>query len=455
MKKEKEEVKDLHKIQSYLKDSKKNLLLMKKGKKPRRKLKFLIKDHLFLTILFIILIVGAIITPFLIQERNSNIKEKPEEKKVNETLSILTANFTDSEGIPISETANYTESSKLIILSTLSLSMLHLAGFNITLEQLSLQKKNILTIIKDDSFVQLNNNSQKISIFDQFLGLYSLIQLKYATEDTEMSFNIDILFNCIKKQISDYYDEKEKLFIDEGSTEALLIDQALALWVIATTMLYFNVERIDRYDLPEIIQEVLLSINQDYKNSTTNSIASSINYKTKEPIKEEVSSFDLLVLISAISRINLLYDYVFENELSSVSLFEKTINQYTDEQIIVYENRFLNGSLLIRNQCFFTLAAYLLHLTITGNQSLNIIITKYWKDEVGFIEDMKLKNISAKANYYGLISLACPEWSKGEYFYIQDNYKANVTTSRADVLMIFVPFVITFIINKRRKRRKK
>ena len=72
MKKEKEEVKDLHKIQSYLKDSKKNLLLMKKGKKPRRKLKFLIKDHLFLTILFIILIVGAIITPFLIQERKKS-----------------------------------------------------------------------------------------------------------------------------------------------------------------------------------------------------------------------------------------------------------------------------------------------------------------------------------------------------------------------------------------------
>ena len=89
MKGEKEKVKDLKKIQSYLKDSKKNLLLLKRGKKPRRKLRFLIKDHLFFTILFLVLIVGATTIPILIKEKTDDKIEQPEEKKVKETLSSI------------------------------------------------------------------------------------------------------------------------------------------------------------------------------------------------------------------------------------------------------------------------------------------------------------------------------------------------------------------------------
>ncbi|UJG41736.1 MAG: hypothetical protein K9W45_04540 [Candidatus Heimdallarchaeum aukensis] len=454
MKGEKEKVKDLKKVQSYLKDSKKNLLLLKRGKKPRRKLKFLIKDHLFFTILFLVLIVGATTIPLLIKEKTDDKIEQPEEKKVKETLTLLSTNFTDSEGIPINELGNYTESSKLIILSTLSFSMLYLAGFNITIEQLSLQKDNILSILNDGSFVQFNNNSQKLSIFYQFLGLYALIQLLYATKNTEIGFSIDILFNSLNKQLREYYNKENRLFIDKNATEAFLVDQSLALWVIAITILYFNVESIFEFYLPDIIQDVLYSLNQDYRNATTNKIVSSISNKTKEPIQLEVTSFDLLILVAALSRVNLLYDYFFDNDLSSINLFENIINQYTDEKLIVYEKRFLNGHLLIRNQCFFTLTSYLLHLTVTGNQSLNVVTTNYWKDNKGFIEEINANKFSAEANYYGLITLASPEWSKGEYFYIQDNYKGNAVTSRADVLTIFVSLVIVFIINKRRKRIK-
>ncbi|MHA1400667.1 MAG: hypothetical protein ACTSQE_09995 [Candidatus Heimdallarchaeaceae archaeon] len=449
-----DQTRELERARNYLLESKLSIERLKKGKKVRRKVKFVLKDNIILLSFTLVLLLAGVITPIMLISPPEQPSADPFAEKVNKTLELLESNFTDAEGLPYNEKGNYSETSYLIILSTLSHAMLYYGAFNISIEQVNEQKEKLVSILVNDTFRDITDKNRNLSLFNQFLGLYSLIQTYYILKSTDYAFGFEVMLNTMDGILKTFYSSERRVLIAPNGTEAYLDDQSIGLWTIVTLMLLSNIYSIYNYNLRFVAQDILNRLNDDFYNPSSNVFYHTYNLNTSEGY-DECNSLDLTLLALAISRVNLIENYNFENYLSSIYIFEDMINDFTDSNLVIYMDKYASGRVLIRNQCFLTLASYLMRLPTTGNQSRTIIKEMFGKGE-GFYEDLEYEKVTAESNYFGLIGLASPEWSKNEHEN-EVEYQYDVVETNYKLLWVVIIMTLSLVqlrVSKRKRREK-
>ncbi len=410
---------ELQKIQSYLQDSKKNIEKLKQGKKPKRKLTYFIQDNKRWVIFFSILLVTTPFLAFLYQPVPDLIN--PYTDTILDTIDILDSNFTTESGLPVYELVSQNTSSELIILSTLTNSMLVECEFIPKEDSILHTISFILQIMENNSFVDYNERTSKLSAFYQFLGIYALLQAYYVLSNSsyEISLNtIDLAINSTLNNFLKYNIWSYFYVVSEGTNTTYLADQALAISVLTTYMLLTGDQNVINWNLKTVVQSLMDRIESRFYIPYSQSFYHQYDYKVS--ISSELStSKDLMFTALSLSRMEK-YIANFYFPVSSSNVHQKVITELVDSNWLVHELNKTDVTILIENQSFFSMISQLLNFNIVGNEIRNATTTHFYTAK-GFVSDRILSDVTPESCLYGLLAIISADWSN-----IENNREINV-----------------------------
>ena len=386
---------EIEKIRDYLQDSKKNIDRLKKGKKPRRKLRFVINEHKFaFTVLSLMLMTTPFIPLMLPGERPPFIPP-PNYESVELTVGLIDSNFTDQDGYPVYEKTEANTSSELIILSSLTNSMLLQAEYLPKNQEIQSKISLILEILKNGTFRDIENPVVNLTLSEQIIGIYALIQAYYSLKETSNSFSYNVVYDAYTNLIDNYYDSDEDMFLQQNSNSSYLIDQSLAVWLLTTYHILFQQDSYDYgYYAEYIVDSLLDSLYSNFLNTSYNMIYSEYNITSGEKAVL-ADSLDLMYLAAGLSRTEK-FRYAYYFYYSSYYTHQRVINSFTDEDWLVHEANKTDGIFLLKNQAYLTLISYLMNLNYVGSELVNATTLNYLFEN-GFYENLTDKIVTAES----------------------------------------------------------
>ncbi len=441
---------EMEKVRDYLIDSKKNIERLKKGKKPRRKLRFLIEEHKFLFTVISILVIVSPFIPLMLPSRSPLITP-PNFETVEVTVDLIDANFTDQNGYPVYEKAVANTSSELIILSSLTNSLLLQAGYLPSSEEVLDKISIILEILSNGSFRKIENLQENLTLTSQIIGIYALIQAYYALKDTNGTFSFNVIEEVYSTLINHYYSLQYHMFIQPYSNSCYLIDQALVLWLLTTYQLLFQQDYCGYMCASDYVQPLLNSIDIHFVNSSTNEIYSEFNITSGEESRT-ANSLDLIYLAVGLSRAEKLrYDYYYF-VYSSYYMHQRVISNFIDEEWLVHETDRTDDLFILKNQAYFSLISYLMNLENVGSEVVNATALNYLFGD-GFYENLTDKEITIESCLYGLIIFSSQEWAPIEN--LREFVEETIHSSFAGLIWsILATVFLVYTVNRRTKRKK-
>ena len=441
---------EMEKVRDYLLDSKKNIERLKKGKKPRRKLRFLIVEHKFLFTVISILVIVSPFIPLMLPGRSSIITP-PNFESVEVTVNLIDANFTDQNGYPVYEKTASNTSSELIILSSLTNSLLLQAGYLPSTNEVLGKISIILEILKNGAFREIENLLENLNLTSQIIGIYALIQAYYALKDTNSTFSSNVINEAFSSLINQFYFEPLNMFIQPYSNSSYLIDQALGLWLLTTYQLLFQQNYCYGMCASDYIQPILSSINIHLVNASTNEIYSEYNLTSSEA-SQTASALDLMYLAVGLSRAEKLrYDHYYFY-YSSYYMHQRVISNFIDEEWLVHETDRTDDLLILKNQAYFSLISYLMNLENVGSEVVNATALNYIFGD-GFYENLTDKEITIESCLYGLIIFSSQEWAPIEN--LREYVEEPTHSSFAGLIWsILATIFLVYTVNRRTKRKK-
>ncbi len=223
MKKQKldDSLSEIKKAREYLKESQKNLARLKSGKGVKRKFHFLLQENKVLVILLSLMLISSIVLPVVFLIPDPIIRD-PMQESVDTTINLILTNFTDGSGLPILNETLQTPSSELLILSSLAYALISQAGFEHDQADFQSKISQIINTLENDTFVTYNNRSEPLSIFYQFLGIYTLLQSKITLPSSSEVISSTMIQNILVKTLESYLSNERYLIIQPISNSGYL-----------------------------------------------------------------------------------------------------------------------------------------------------------------------------------------------------------------------------------------
>ncbi len=435
---------EIEKAREYLKDSQKNLARLKSGKGVKRKYRFLLQENKILVILLSLLLILSIVLPVVFLRPDPIIRDSMQEH-VDTTLNLIFTNFTDNTGLPIVNETLQTPSSELLILSSLTYALIAQAGFEHDQEDFQIKVSQIINALENDTFVTYDNRSEPLPIFYQFLGIYALLQSRLILEGSSDLISSAMIQNILVKTLDSYISNEKGLIIQPISNSSYLIDQSMAIWVLATYKLLTGNSWVHGYYFEGLIQGLLDSVSEFFFNSTSFMLYQEYDHSVNES-RNYVAVEDLLFFTVALSRAERLYTYF---ERSSSYFHQQITNNFVDDEWFVHAINTSDTEVYIKNQAFFTLVSYLMNLRNVGSEVQNKI-TESFSMNKGFIEKVGEEEINCESCLYGLMALASTNWSVIE----NEREYVNVVTQAtlSPFITIFTTFMMVLIIKVWRRK---
>ncbi|MHA1550762.1 MAG: hypothetical protein ACTSQC_02330 [Candidatus Heimdallarchaeaceae archaeon] len=435
---------EIEKAREYLKDSQKNLDRLKSGKGVKRKFRFLLQENKILVILLSILLILSIVLPVVFLRPDQIIRD-PMQEHVDTTLNLILTNFTDNTGLPIINETLQTPSSELLILSSLTYSLIAQAGFEYDQEDFQTKISQIINALENDTFVTYDNRSEPLPIFYQFLGIYTLLQSHLILEASSEIISSAMIQNVLVKTLDSYLSDEKFLIIQQIGNSSYLIDQALAIWVIATYKLLTGNSWVHGYNFDDLIQGLLDVVSELFFNSTSSMLYQEYDHSMNESRNYAVVE-DLIFFTVALSRAERLYGHFGR---SSSYFHQQIINNFVDTEWFVHSINASDEEVYIKNQAYFTMVSYLMNLGNVGIEVKNKI-TENFSLNKGFIEKIGEEDITCESCLYGLVALASKNWS------IIENelelFDAQTQAASSPILIFITPFMMALIIKVWRRK---
>ncbi|MHA1953244.1 MAG: hypothetical protein ACW96U_04800, partial [Candidatus Heimdallarchaeaceae archaeon] len=438
---------EIEKAKDYLLDSKKNIERLKSGKKPKRKLKFIINENRFLVFLISTLIVFSAFTPLFIPKPPPIIID-PFQDAVDATVYLIDSNFTNDNSLPFNSHTETTPTSELIILSSLANSFLKQTNFVSTTDNLLVKIQNIENILDNDSFVEYTNSSEILPIDKQFLGLYALLQANHATKGTEFSMELQNVYSVLTKTLNEYYSEDLEMMVKKGSNRSYLIDQAMSMFTIATFSLVTEVDFISGFSLFGILQNLIYSITENFYNSSTDRFYHEFDLTTNT--SSTAANVETLIFLDlGLSKSDRRYPYEINfTYFTPYGLHQDIVSMKVDDDWIVHNYFIFDSNILLKNQALFTLCSYLLKLNNVGDELLNATLEEFITDE-GFIENFSAQEVTCESCLYGLIAITSDKWA-----YIQNNREIIEVPEQSLYPHLIVSLLIVIVLIRKRRKKK-
>jgi hypothetical protein len=435
---------EIKKAREYLKESQKNLARLKSGKGVKRKFRFLLQENKILVILISLLLILSIVLPVVFLRPDPIIRD-PLQEHVDTTLNLILTNFTDNTGLPIINETLQTPSSELLILSSLTYSLIAQAGFEHDQEDFQSKISQIINALENDTFVTYDNRSEPLSIFYQFLGIYTLLQSKITLPSSSDVISSVMIQNILVKTLDSYLSNEKFLIIQPISNSSYLIDQSMAIWVLSTYKLLTGNSWVHGYYFEDLIQDLLNVVSDFFFNSTYYALYSEYDHSMNES-RNYASVEDLIFFTVALSRAERLSTYF---ESSSSYFHQQIINNFVDDEWFVHSINTSDEEVYIENQAFFTLISYLMNLRTVGSE-VKTKITESFSLNKGFIEKVGEEEVTCESCLYGLVALASTNWSviENEREYV--NIATETTLSPS--IMFITPFLVVLVIKIWRRK---
>jgi hypothetical protein len=446
MKKQKldDSLSEIKKAREYLKESQKNLARLKSGKGVKRKFHFLLQENKVLVILLSLMLISSIVLPVVFLIPDPIIRD-PMQESVDTTINLILTNFTDGSGLPILNETLQTPSSELLILSSLAYALISQAGFEHDQADFQSKISQIINTLENDTFVTYNNRSEPLSIFYQFLGIYTLLQSKITLPSSSEVISSTMIQNILVKTLESYLSNERYLIIQPISNSSYLIDQSMAIWVLATYKLLTGNSWVHGYYFEDLIQGLLNGVSDLFFNSTYYTLYHEYDHSTNESRNYALVE-DLIFFTVALSRAERLSTYF---ESSSSYYHQQIINNFVDAEWFVHSINTSDQEVYIKNQALFTLISYLMNFGNVGSEVRNEIIESFSMNK-GFIEKVGEEDITCESCLYGLVALASTNWSVIE----NDREYVNMITDAtlSPFYVILTPIMIVFIIKIWRRK---
>ncbi|MHA1345992.1 MAG: hypothetical protein ACTSU7_11685 [Candidatus Heimdallarchaeaceae archaeon] len=435
---------EIKKAREYLEESQKNLARLKSGKGVKRKFRFLLKENIILVILLSILLILSIVLPVVFLRPDQIIRD-PMQEHVDTTINLILTNFTDNTGLPIINETMQTPSSELLILSSLTYALIAQAGFEHNQEDFQIKISQIINTLENDTFVTYENRSEPLPIFYQFLGLYTLLQSHFVLEASSDIISSAMIQSVLVKTLDSYFSSEKLLIIQPVSNSSYLIDQAMAIWLLATYKLLTGNSWVHGYYFEELIQGLLDVVSELFFNSTYYLFYQEYDHSMNES-RNYAEVEDLIFITVALSRAERLYNYF---ERSSSYFHQQIINRYVDAEWFVHSINTSDEEVYVKNQALFTLISYLMNLGNVGSEVQNKITESFSMDK-GFVEKIGEEDITCESCLYGLVALASKNWSVVE----NEQEYANIATEAAlsPNIIILGPFMMALVIKVWRRK---
>jgi hypothetical protein len=435
---------EIKKAREYLEESQKNLARLKSGKGVRRKFRFMLKENKILVILLSLLLILSIVLPVVFLRPDPIIRD-PMQEHVDTTLNLILTNFTDNTGLPIINETLQTPSSELLILSSLTYALIAQAGFEHDQDDFQIRISQIINTLENDTFVTYENRSEPLPIFYQYLGIYALLQSRFILEESSDIISSAMIQSVLVKTLDSYLSQEKWLIIQPISNSSYLINQAMAIWVLATYRLLTGNSWVTGYYFEGVIQAILDSVSEFFYNSTTTILYQEYDHSVNES-RNQAEVEDRIFLTVALSKAERLSTYF---EISSYNVHQQIINNFVDDEWFVHATNASDEEVYIKNQAFFILVSYLMNLGNVGSEVQNKI-TEDFSMNKGFIEKIGEEDITCESCLYGLVALASKNWSVIE----NEREHVNVTTpaSSSPSIMLLTPFMMVLIIKAWRRK---
>ncbi|MBY8999783.1 MAG: hypothetical protein KGD64_02610 [Candidatus Heimdallarchaeota archaeon] len=440
---------EIGKAREYLKESQKNLERLKSGKGVKRKFRFLFQENKILVVLLSVLIILSIVLPVVFL-RPEPVVTDPMQEHVDSTINLIFTNFTDSTGLPFTNETVQTPSSELLILSSLTYALIEQAGFEHNKNDFQTKISKIINTLENDTFVSYINRSESLSIFYQFLGIYTLLQSYFTLTEDSAIISTEMIRQTVSTVLDSYYSSEKGLIIQPMTNSSYLKDQAIAVWVLASYQLLTGTEYLVGYWLVNIISSILIEISQCYFNSTTSTFYSDYDYSINESTSIATIE-DLIFLTAALSKSERLH-HLFTR--SSYNVHQQIITDFVDDDWYVHSSNRTDNEKYIKNQAYFTLVSYLMNLNNVGSEVQNKI-TENFSLNYGFVEKEGEVDITCESCLYGLIALSSKNWSVVENDR-ESAYEATSANSSHIRILLASLVLATLLISRRRifiKRR--
>ncbi|GAH72538.1 unnamed protein product, partial [marine sediment metagenome] len=241
------------------------------------------------------------------------------------------------------------------------------------------------------------------------------------------------------KTLDSYLFNEKWLIIQPFSNSSYLIDQAMAIWVLATYKLLTGNIWVSGYHFESLIQGLLDSVSELFFNSTTNILYQEYDHSINES-RNYAEVEDLIFFTVALSKAERLYTNF---EKSSYNVHQQIINDFVDDEWFVHAINASDEEVYIKNQALFTLVSYLMNLGNVGIEVQNKI-TESFSMNKGFIEKVGEEDITCQSCLYGLVALASKNWSVIENQ--REIYTAS--TSASYPVIISVTLIMIVLVNK-------
>ncbi len=452
---------ELQKIQNYLQDSRTNIERLKQGKKPKRKLRFFIKEHqrLFLLISFLL-----VTTPFLAFINNNPVEIiHPYNDTIVDTIDMIGTNFTTTSGFPVYEMISENTSSELIILNSLTNSMLIESEF-VSKEESVLQSIDYLfQIIENDTFRDYNNRTKQMPVFYQFLGIYTLLQAYYALKETSYEFSFNNISKVINSTLNNFIKYSIWPFfyvVSEGTNTTYLAEQAVAITALTTYLLMTDDQDVYDWDLKEVTENMMDRIESRFYIPSTQLFYHQYDHDTYTSSGLSTSQ-DLMFTSLGLSRMEK-YFAGSSFPISSSLIHQKVITELVDMNWLVHETDKIDATILIENQAYFSLVSYLLNLKYVGTEIENATTTHFYTEE-GFIADKIASKVTAESCLYGLLTIIAGDWSivqNSKEIYVEPRPYPTSTeypteSSSINILFVLVTTMIYLVTLRIRRRIRK
>ncbi|MHA1202116.1 MAG: hypothetical protein ACTSQ4_06320 [Candidatus Heimdallarchaeaceae archaeon] len=435
---------EIKKAREYLKESQKNLARLKSGKGVRRKFRFLLQENKILVILLLLLLILSIVLPVVFLRPDSTIID-PMQEHIDTTLNLILTNFTDDNGLPIINETMQTPSSELLILSSLTYALISQAGYEHDQEDFQIKISQIINTLENDTFVNYENRNEPLPIFYQFLGIYTLLQSHLILEASSDIISSAMIQNVLVKTLDSYLSNENWLFIQPTSNSSYLIDQAMAIWVLATYKLLTGNSWVHGYYFEDIIQGLLDVVSEFFFNSTYYMLYQEYDHSTNES-SNFVPVEDLIFFTVALSRAEQLHKYF---ERSSSYFHQQIINNFVDDEWFVHSINSSDEEVYIKNQALFTLISYLMNLRTVGGEVQNKI-TESFSLNKGFINKIGEEDITCESCLYGLVALSSKNWSV-----VENEFEALMvesTNASSPILISLTVIMISIVISVWRRK---
>ncbi len=444
----------IQKTKEYLIEAKDNVKRLKEGKNVKRKLKWRLKENIVALVIVCLIICATITFPLVYKPKHQ--PEDPTLKLIEQTRQIIQNNFTNMEG-HLFNFEDKIPTTRLQILNLFSYIMQSRANYISNYSLINQEYNTVQSFVIDNTFREYHNSSEKIALFDQLLGFYTVTQTYYLLRGTEYSILVDDLYGLLRGICQSYYSYESSsqwgFFIESNNNNISYLDvQSLALWSIATFVLMTNLKIVSGFDLIKIIQSLLNTILYKFYDSKVEKFYHMHNHSAMV-FFGEYYSLNLILFTLGVSRTVKIPDEMFSVDFNSYQLHDKIINDFTTEDLKILIKPYKNSHGSIINQYYFSLLSYLMKLNTVGNQSLEILLDEFLDEKI-FIMNEVSRNITAESCLYGLMALSSYGWSKEQLTYehqMKDSIPAQYSFYLP--LVMFCSVIFTFL--KRKKQLKK